>query len=196
MVNINISNKVFYSLIAVIAITIVGVAVYAYGTSNPSVFGHSGEEINVNINGQTKTLNQALADLGAGGGGGGISSCILAGETPMSNPTGVKYFAVNVPAKCKGASCSLIAEVVSDSKFYGGEISVYSQDSTTNHIFVSRYPAKAYTNGDSIYSIIMTPISGWVVYDDMLSGTYSEKSADQWTILDSSSTIKLKLYVC
>ncbi len=43
--NIHISNRVAYTLIAFLMLAIVGVGVYAYGTSNPQTFGHSVGEI-------------------------------------------------------------------------------------------------------------------------------------------------------
>jgi len=45
VIKINLSNKLFYSLIAVFAVLILGIGVYAYGTSNPSVMGHSMNEV-------------------------------------------------------------------------------------------------------------------------------------------------------
>lgn len=41
----NFSNKLSYSIIVVLAVLLVGVSVYAYGTSSPSTFGHSISEI-------------------------------------------------------------------------------------------------------------------------------------------------------
>jgi len=45
VIKISLSNKLFYSLIAVFAVLVLGIGVYAYGTSNPSTFGHSISEI-------------------------------------------------------------------------------------------------------------------------------------------------------
>lgn len=41
----NISNKLFYTIVFVIALVLIGVGVYAYGTSSPTTFGHSTNEI-------------------------------------------------------------------------------------------------------------------------------------------------------
>ncbi|MBU2562347.1 MAG: hypothetical protein KKF68_01675 [Nanoarchaeota archaeon] len=46
-VTISLSNKTFYTLIAVGVILLLGIGVYAYGTTNPAVFGHSSGEITV-----------------------------------------------------------------------------------------------------------------------------------------------------
>jgi len=42
---INLSNKTFYTFLLVSALILLGVGVYAYGTSSPSTFGHSAGEI-------------------------------------------------------------------------------------------------------------------------------------------------------
>lgn len=44
-IQINMSNKLFYILIVVGVMSLLGVGVYAFGTSSPSVMGHSGMEI-------------------------------------------------------------------------------------------------------------------------------------------------------
>jgi hypothetical protein len=45
LINIKFSNKVFYTLIAMIVVVLIGIGVIAYGTSDPAVFGHSAGEI-------------------------------------------------------------------------------------------------------------------------------------------------------
>lgn len=44
---LNISNKLAFTLIALSIIILFGIGVYAYGTTNPPVFGHTAEEINL-----------------------------------------------------------------------------------------------------------------------------------------------------
>src|SRR3989344_8976577 len=44
-ISINLSNRVAYSLIAILMLAIVGVGVLAFGTNTPSTFGHSLGEI-------------------------------------------------------------------------------------------------------------------------------------------------------
>ncbi len=55
-IEVNIPNKVFYSLITIVALIIFGAGVYAYGTSNPAVLGHTISEITppTNCNGYLK----------------------------------------------------------------------------------------------------------------------------------------------
>ncbi len=65
MITIKLSNKVAYTLIAVLLILTVGLVVYAYSnTPNP---GHGADQIIVNINGQEKTLQQAIDEGDFGG---------------------------------------------------------------------------------------------------------------------------------
>ena len=44
---INFSNKLFYTLVAIGIFIAIGIGVYAYGGSQPSVFGHSAGELNL-----------------------------------------------------------------------------------------------------------------------------------------------------
>lgn len=44
-----ISNKLAYTLIAIFCILLVGVGVYAFGTTDPATFGHSGKELDLEI---------------------------------------------------------------------------------------------------------------------------------------------------
>jgi hypothetical protein len=44
-IEVNVSNKLFYTVITILAVLLIGVGVYAYGTNNPSVMGHSISEI-------------------------------------------------------------------------------------------------------------------------------------------------------
>ncbi len=55
---INLTNKWLYSLIAVLIVLALGVGVWAYKSGvSPSVMGHSAEEIEISVGGQTKLLN-------------------------------------------------------------------------------------------------------------------------------------------
>ena len=44
-IKINLTNRWLYALITIGILMVVGVGVYAYGTSNPSIFGHSVNEV-------------------------------------------------------------------------------------------------------------------------------------------------------
>ena len=59
---INISNKVFYTFSALAIMALLAIGVYAYGTNNPSFFGHSAGE----IDGVCKFLNGAWVDCPSG----------------------------------------------------------------------------------------------------------------------------------
>jgi len=72
--SIKFGNKTFYTLIAIISLLIIAGVVYAYHSgSQPSVFGHSAEEIEVEVGGTTMTLQEAV-DSGILGSGGGFGS--------------------------------------------------------------------------------------------------------------------------
>ncbi|MCD4771555.1 hypothetical protein K8R30_04040 [archaeon] len=42
---INLSDKLYFTLLAAVFVCLLGIGVYAYGTSDPVMFGHSSEEI-------------------------------------------------------------------------------------------------------------------------------------------------------
>ena len=46
-IQINFTNRAIYTFVAFIFILIIGVGVYAFGTSTPSTFGHSGSELDL-----------------------------------------------------------------------------------------------------------------------------------------------------
>jgi hypothetical protein len=58
---INMTNKWLYSLIAVCIVLALGVGVYAYTSSIPNP-GHGGDSVLISINGQEKTIQQAIDD--------------------------------------------------------------------------------------------------------------------------------------
>lgn len=84
--NINISNRVLYSFIVVVILLNVIAIGFAYGdfsTGNPTVLGHSGDELDVNIGGTVKTLQSAI-DAGDLGGGEIVGTwCGLCGDASI-----------------------------------------------------------------------------------------------------------------
>src|SRR3989344_2070381 len=93
---IHIQKKHFYVLAVLLVLVMGVVTVTAFGTNNPAVFGHSGDEIQVTVNGQTKTLNAALSEVGGGGStspvrfitaryvGAGTEQVVAVGFTPKA----------------------------------------------------------------------------------------------------------------
>jgi len=67
--NLTLSNKTAYTLIAILTILTATLVAYAYNSGGPpSVIGHSADEVAVNIDGTEKTLQQAI-DAGDFSGG-------------------------------------------------------------------------------------------------------------------------------
>ena len=60
---VNLSKKYFFILLGAILLLAGAIYGFAYGGSEPEVMGHSGGEIEVTINGETKLLNEALENL-------------------------------------------------------------------------------------------------------------------------------------
>lgn len=71
-INLSFSNKTAYTLIIILILAVISGFVYAYnptGTANPSVMGHSANELDVNIAGTKYTLQSAIDNNLLGGGG-------------------------------------------------------------------------------------------------------------------------------
>jgi len=79
--NINITKRNLYTIIAFLTVLLVGVSVYAFGTSTPSSFGHSAGELdlsegvsgdavflgNVDVSGRVKIGDSVTCDANAEG---------------------------------------------------------------------------------------------------------------------------------
>lgn len=64
MVTLSFSNKTFYTLVLIFSFALLSLGVYAYNSGfAPNIFGHSGEEISVNMGDGSQELNDALSDL-------------------------------------------------------------------------------------------------------------------------------------
>ena len=65
---VNIKKKYFFTILASVLILVAIIGTVAYGTNNPSVFGHSAGEVEVTIGGNNYTLQQAITQNLLGGG--------------------------------------------------------------------------------------------------------------------------------
>ncbi len=68
MIQINLPNKLTFTIIVIFAILIGGITVYAYNSGGPpNLLGHSSDEVKVKIDGVPKTLQEAIVDGDLGG---------------------------------------------------------------------------------------------------------------------------------
>ena len=106
-IKINITNKAFYILILIFVVA-VGVGVYAYNSgSTPSVFGHSGEEIEIALtDGSTHTLNDYINNIlpTQTGGWPAGSYCIIEAQNQQC-PAG---FTITSPSYNQGAGWEFV----------------------------------------------------------------------------------------
>jgi len=74
-IEVNLQKKYFFAILSAAVILAAVFGVYAYGTSNPAVFGHTAEELAITLpNGSTSTLQQAITNNYIGGGGSSVSN--------------------------------------------------------------------------------------------------------------------------
>ncbi len=93
-IEVHVTKRYFFGILGLVLLLAGVLMVYAYGTSTPSVFGHSAGEVEVQINGQTFNLQQAINQgnisvNGASGAGSGVQSQFTRTITfnePLSNP--------------------------------------------------------------------------------------------------------------
>src|SRR3989338_10224018 len=72
-IKIDIKKKYAFIIAGAIIVLAIVLGAVAYGTNNPSVFGHSAGEVEIDIGGDTYTLQEAITQNLIGGGGGGMS---------------------------------------------------------------------------------------------------------------------------
>lgn len=74
MIQVNISNRAAYTIIAITLILLVSGITIAYRSDQiPSVLGHSAEELEVNVSGAIMTLQQAINSHVLGGSAGTLT---------------------------------------------------------------------------------------------------------------------------
>jgi len=111
-IELNIPNRVFYSILTLVVISLVSVGVYAYGTTNPPVLGHTMGELHPSCSGLVYSsgtdnswncIPTPPSCTGTGkalqmsiGSGGYIWSCA---DVP-SCPSGCEYGCAPAPVEC------------------------------------------------------------------------------------------------
>jgi hypothetical protein len=106
MIKIHLTNRWLYTLIAIGILALVGVGVYAYGTSSPLAFGHSSGEIDFSSGITTTNIT--------------TNKICLSGSCQTSWPSASKTFAIynvtssycgsglSVSSGCKTALCKTV----------------------------------------------------------------------------------------
>lgn len=133
-IEVNVRKRYFFAILGVVLLLgIIGV-VYAFGTNNPAVFGHSAGEIEVILtDGSVTTLNDAITTGKLGASGGSVTSSAftnelvydIAGTYSWKVPTGVSKIRVKVWGSGGGASGSYAG--FSGGASHGGGSGGYSE---------------------------------------------------------------------
>jgi len=115
--NVNFNNRFAYSLIAVLVVLLIGVSVYAFGTSTPSTFGHSAGELdlsggvngNVIFNGNLDVAGESIFENIKSNGNLDVASSIKIGSDvsvcTITNEGSIRYNPTdNSMQSCNGTS--------------------------------------------------------------------------------------------
>ena len=198
MVTINLSNKVAYTLIAIMVIVVAGGIVYAYnpgGTADPSVMGHSINEI--------KNFSQEVVDI--------VNAEILGvqkytcsstptKETSLSDDSG--YYPMDMPPECASErGCVIIHKLTDSSGVIAIKQLTYTQDTVSGDgegTSVWTTDEQEGTNGDGSSDRIYKARKGIVLLDDRNDNNPAENEKDdnKWSVLDSKSGYGQQIFVC
>lgn len=193
-IKLSFSNKTFYTLIGVLAVLIISGIVYAYNSSpaNPSVFGHTVNEIEfIKEDGSTQSLADYIRDIADEQIAGGAINCpstpnFVSGISESSN----NYQSFDMPSGCKTETGCVIKQIINSSAGSRPRQYSYNQDSSTNKWWSTAYSGD-YTNGNAKADKIIPAYNGLYLYDD---GT--ENSPDQFSAKDTSSSVGQTIYIC
>jgi len=123
-IEVNINKKYFLILLGVILVISAGIFVYAQSVQAPNP-GHSSEQINVDINGVTKTLQEAIdaGDFASGGAGSStyVSRSMTLNGAPRTNPSSTQDMEIIATGLLvNGGSSGIILQIKgpSDSDFF------------------------------------------------------------------------------
>ena len=88
MVTINIGRKELFFFVGVLVLIVGAGLGVAYGGSQPDIVGHSAGEMDINISGEIKSLQQAYDDGNLSSSSGGCISCYWSGALGHSGDGG------------------------------------------------------------------------------------------------------------
>ncbi len=199
MVQIIFSNKTAYTLVAVILL-LAGIGI-TYAAVSKNQAWHASQQVEVTINGQAMSLQEAIDQSKLGG---GASQCTLLGSTGIAEVINKK---ITVPDYCKNRN---VCYIISRTEWQvGGKIAgvrtravFYTQDEDGNwdHDLSNPYyprPIADDVNGDSTPTVILgnanQEYGDMLLYDD-LSGV--DTTEGSWVMNDQSYANNFKIYAC
>jgi hypothetical protein len=186
-ININIGNKTFYTLIAVIIILVAGGIVYAWNSDNPSVMGHTVGE----IEGLNETVRAIVNDEISG-----VEAPINCVSKFTSGEVDKTLFTiVDIPDNCMDSpGCVIVQKINKGGKTILTKITPYLQNTTTNKWWSSFRTSSTLKNGDTTQSLISSSYPyGTYLYDDYKT---LETSPLQWAVNDNSAVYGTELLIC
>ena len=183
--SVKLGNKTFYTLISILSLFAIAALVFATNSGNPSVMGHTPNEI--------EGLEEYIR---------GIASDVLSGDItcppdPVFNSiaTEKKVQAVAMPDSCKTETGCVIKQVITNPSGTTYSVRQYNYNQDLTNLWWSTYRTTGkYKNGDTIDTYIIPPSKYQYIYDDYAPA--SEASASQWTIRDNHASYGQTVYIC
>lgn len=204
MIQINLSNKLAYTLIAVLLILTVSLLVYAAPWDTTKTVYHSASDVKVTIPNEG---DMSLQDAINGSKLGGAGNCEKIGETGIAEIVAKK---VAVPDYCKDGNVCFLIYVA-----YLGTYASYTRRTTIGNFYTQDYngyydyylftdpwvTSDDVKNGDSISNNFMYRASSSRVFDDLSARpsqglNENEFSKDYWVLWDDANLWSTQLYAC
>ena len=196
--NINIEKKyVFMILVGFFIIGGIFVSIaYTQQIPNP---GHGGDRIMVSLNGEEKTLQQAIDD-----GNLGMSCRLLYDSRDPGDGSKGGRIPINVPDSCLNGFCTLIRDNYDDNVFQNRDIAFYSQAGLTNDwVALTQY----YYNTGTIYqkgkngnsNALEDPIfsnRGETLTSLLDDSSTTEVLPNKWSFIDVRADLAAVIYIC
>jgi hypothetical protein len=112
--NVSVDKRSLYTVLSLLIVFAAAMGVYAYGTQNPSVFGHSAKELDFSQGVEGNAVFLGNVDVAGGLKLGTVSSCGSGNEGSLRYNSGSKKLEL-----CNASSWSQVTGAASGLPFYG-----------------------------------------------------------------------------
>jgi hypothetical protein len=170
--NINLSNKTFYLLIAILAVLVVSGVAFAYGTNNPAVMGHTPGELDASqcANGQVLKKISGVWACGDVSSGGGASLTFDVSNSDLSTWTCVDQNLKDLCGDDDGCDIRLNLQHEADSgsgnydEVKTAVAHIYMEGSMSNNLHLGKYGSTSW-GGGSVVNWITNATTSYTIFD-------------------------------